>query len=80
MRKTVIQHVLSRLSATSLRRNPSPLGASLSCAACGNGVRRRVRRRTNNLCEPYRARTFEKSAPRPSAIVGCAIIASRKPI
>jgi hypothetical protein len=28
--------------------------------------------------KPYRARTFEKSAPRPSAIVGCAIIASRK--
>jgi hypothetical protein len=30
--------------------------------------------------EPYRAGTFEKSAPRPSAIVGCAIIASRKPV
>jgi hypothetical protein len=32
------------------------------------------------LREPYRAGTFEKSAPRPSAIVGCAIIASRKPV
>ena len=40
MRKTVIQHVLSRLSATSLRRNPCPLGVSLSYAACGNGVQR----------------------------------------
>ena len=31
------------------------------------------------LREPYRAGTFEKSPPRPSAIVGCARIASRKP-
>ena len=29
------------------------------------------------LPEPYRAGTFEKSGPRPSAIVGCAITASR---
>ena len=27
-------------------------------------------------CEPYRAGIFEKSAPRPSAIVGCAMIES----
>jgi hypothetical protein len=32
------------------------------------------------LREPYRVATFEKSAPRPSAIVGCAIIALRKPV
>src|SRR6266436_5590967 len=32
------------------------------------------------LREPHSAGTFKKSAPRPSAIVGCAIIASRKPM
>jgi len=32
------------------------------------------------LRDPYRVATFEKSAPRPSAIVGCAIIALRKPV
>jgi hypothetical protein len=36
--------------------------------------------RCSVLREPYRVATFEKSAPRPSAIVGCAIIALRKPV
>ena len=40
----------------------------------------RVVHRAGVLREPYRAGTFEKSAPSPSAIVGCAMIASRKPV
>jgi hypothetical protein len=32
------------------------------------------------LREPYRGGTFEKSATRPFAIVGCVMIASRRPM